>query len=365
MDIADPLQLVKEPVRKQKLYTLPKIGYEVKVNQNENPFDLPDALKQTILAAIGARQWNRYPRLGSRELRNRLGASLGVSGDALMVGNGSNEVMLAIMNALLEPGKRMVTIEPTFTLYKHYGEIMGAEVITVPLTEDFTFQMDLLKRAVSKFNVALTILCSPNNPTGSVLEESQLRELLETGNGFILVDEAYRDFSTQDFLPLLDEYPNLLLTRTFSKAFAFAFGRFGYGIAHPEMAAEIYKVLLPYNLNGFTETAVEILLEEKETLQAIITDIVLQRDWLYEQLQQFLELEVYPSQANFFLIRPGVDSTWLYNRLMEKKILARDVSYYPGLGNHLRLSVGTEEENTRLVQSLSELLSGNTTIVEK
>ncbi len=225
--------------------------------------------------------------------------------------------------------------------------------------------MDLLKRAVSKFDVALTIVCSPNNPTGSVLEESQLRELLEAGSGFILVDEAYGDFSTQDFLPLLDEYPNLLLTRTFSKAFAFAFGRFGYGIAHPDMTAEIYKVLLPYNLNGFTETAVEILLNEKETMETIIADIIRQRDSLYEALQQFVELEVYPSQANFFLIHPNIDSAWLYNQLMARKILVRDVSYYPGLGNHLRISVGTEEENYRIVDSLRELLSGSTTIVEK
>lgn len=364
MDIADPIQLVKEPVRKQKVYTLPEIEYDIKVNQNENPFDLPDDLKQKILSAIRARQWNRYPRLGSGELRNRLGESLGCSGDSLMVGNGSNEVMLAIMNAVLEPGKRMVTVEPTFTLYKHYAEIMGAEVITVPLSEDFTFRMDLLKRAVSKFDVALTIVGSPNNPTGSVLEESQMRELLEASSGFLLVDEAYRDFSSQDFLPLLKEYPNLILTRTFSKAFAFACGRFGYGIAHPDMAAEIYKVLLPYNLNGFTETAVEVLLSEKETLQAIISDIMQQRDWLYEQLQQFVELEVYPSQANFFLIRPNIDSTWLYNQLMERKILARDVSYYPGLGNHLRISVGTEKENTRIIHCLTELLSGSKTIIE-
>ncbi|HKJ67633.1 MAG TPA: histidinol-phosphate transaminase [bacterium] len=365
MNIADPLQHVKEPVRKQKLYTLPEIDYDIKVNQNENPFDLPDDLKQKILSAIRERQWNRYPRLGSEELRHRLGTSLGVSGDVLMVGNGSNEVMLAIMNAVLEPGKCLVTIEPTFTLYKHYAEIMGAEVITVPLADDFTFQVDLLKRAVSKFDVALTIVCSPNNPTGTVLEESQLRELLEAGSGFILVDEAYGDFSTQDFLPLLDEYPNLLLTRTFSKAFAFAFGRFGYGIAHPDMAAEIYKVLLPYNLNGFTETAVEILLSEKETMETIIADIIQQRDSLYETLQQFVELEVYPSQANFFLIHPNIDSAWLYNQLMARKILVRDVSYYPGLGNHLRISVGTEEENSRIMDSLRELLSGTTTIVEK
>lgn len=363
--LTDPISLVKEPVRRQKVYTLPKIDYDIKVNQNENPYDLPEAVKNDILAALGDREWNRYPRLGSEELRGQIAGGLGRTSEELMVGNGSNEVLLAVMNALLQPGRKLVTIEPTFTLYKHYGEILGAEVITVPLSSEFEFQFDFLKRAVAKLDVSLTILCSPNNPTGSVIREDELRDLLEATGGYILVDEAYIDFSEQDFLPLLGDYPNLILTRTFSKAFAFAFGRFGYGIARPGLVEEIYKVLLPYNLSGFTEVAAEVLLQQRPRMQSVVDRIIEQREWLYGELKNLLELEVYPSRANFLLIKPSCDSNWLYRQFLERKILLRDVSYYPGLGNHLRITVGTEQENRRLVRDLTELLSENGTPIEK
>lgn len=362
--LTDPIALVKEPVRQQKLYTLPKIKYDIKINQNENPYDLPESVKDEILATLARREWNRYPRLGSGELRGKIAKSLGITAGEIMVGNGSNEVLLAIMNALLEPGRKLVTVEPTFTLYKHYGEILGAEVLAVPLGEDFRFQIDLLKRAVAKFDASLTILCSPNNPTGSVLAEEDLLDLLEAANGYLLVDEAYIDFSEQDFLPLVKDYPNLILTRTFSKAFAFAFGRFGYGIAHPEFVDEIYKVLLPYNLSGFTEVAAEILLRQRPRMQPIIENIIAQRKWLYHELQNLLEVEVYPSHANFLLIKPSCDSNWLYRHFLDRKMLIRDVSYYPGLGNHLRITVGTAEENQRLMHTLTELLSENNTPIE-
>jgi len=357
--LTDPISLVKEPVRRQKVYTLPRIDYDIKVNQNENPYDLPDAVKHEILAALGDREWNRYPRLGSGELRGKIAGALGRTPEEVMVGNGSNEVLLAVMNALLQPGRKLVTIEPTFTLYKHYGEILGAEVITVPLSNEFDFQIDLLKRAVAKLDATLTILCSPNNPTGSVIREEDLRELLEATAGYILVDEAYLDFSDQDFLPLLEVYPNLILTRTFSKAFAFAFGRFGYGIARPELVEEIYKVLLPYNLGGFTEVAAGILLRQRARMQPAIDRIIGQRDWLYGELKNLLELEVYPSQANFLLIKPSCDSNWLYQQFLDRRILLRDVSYYPGLGNHLRITVGTEGENRQVIRHLTDLLSEN------
>jgi len=356
MNAANPMDFIKESVSRKKVYSLPDIDYDIKINQNENPIDLPADIKQEILSAIEARSWNRYPRLGSEKLRNRLGSSLGISGESVMVGNGSNEVMLAMMNALLEEGRKMVTIEPTFTLYRHYAEILGAEVVAVPLSSELEYQPELLRTAISDSQVALTILCSPNNPTGSVIAESDLRTILEVSNGYVLVDEAYIDFSKQDFLPLLNEYQNLILTRTFSKAFAFAFGRFGYGIARPEFVREIYKVLLPYNLNGFTDTAADVLIEKRGQLQPVIDSLIEQRTWLYQKLQKFPGLKVYPSQANFLLIEPEMESDTLYKNLMERKILVRDVSYYPGLGNHLRISVGTDEENRMVIEALQGLL---------
>jgi histidinol-phosphate aminotransferase len=351
-----PLQYVKGTVREKQVYSLPKIEYEIKANQNENPYDLPEKVKNEILAAIRGREWNRYPRLGSGDLRSKLATWLSVEAEQVLVGNGSNEILLAIMNALLEPGKSLVTIEPTFSLYKHYGEILGATVKTVSLGENFAYDTAALQQVMSEPEAALTILCSPNNPTGSVLGQESLKDLLEAARGFVVMDEAYFNFCDQDFLPLLRQYPNLVINRTYSKAFAFAFGRFGYGIATREFAEEIYKVLLPYNLSGFTETAAAALIHHANDLQPKIQEITAERDRFIQDMKKIRGLQVFNSHANFFLIKPEIGSEKLYCALLDRKIVIRDVSYYPGLKNHLRVTVGTREENERMAAAVQEIL---------
>ena len=351
-----PLQYVKGTVREKKVYTLPKIDYEIKANQNENPYDLPEKVKNDILEEIRDREWNRYPRLGSGDLRSKLASWLSVDTGQVLVGNGSNEILLAIMNALLEPGKTLATIEPTFSLYKHYGEILGASVKTVPLGEKFRYDIPALKQVMNDPAVALTILCSPNNPTGSILGQEALEELLEAARGFVVMDEAYFNFCEQDFLPLLKQYPNLVINRTYSKAFAFAFGRFGYGIAAREFAEEIHKVLLPYNLSGFTETAAAALIDHADDLQPKIEEITRERDRFIQEMKKIRGLRVLNSHANFFLIKPKIGSERLYRELLDRKIVIRDVSYYPGLKNHLRVTVGTREENELMTTAVQEIL---------
>lgn len=350
------LQYVKETVREKKLYTLPKIEYDIKANQNENPYDLPEQMKNDILDEIRGREWNRYPRLGSGDLRSKIASWLSVDAGQVLVGNGSNEILLAIMNALLEPGKTLVTIEPTFSLYKHYGEILGARVATVPLVNDFAYDIPALKQIMSDPEVALTILCSPNNPTGSIIGQDALKELLSAARGFVVMDEAYFDFCDQNFLPLLSDYPNLVINRTYSKAFAFAFGRFGYGIANREFTEEIYKVLLPYNLSGFTETAAAALIDHADDLQPKIKEIILERDRFIHEMKNISGLSVFESHANFFLIKPEIGSERLYRELLDRKIVIRDVSYYPGLKNHLRVTVGTPDENAKMTTAVQDIL---------
>jgi len=354
--MAKSMNMVKEQVREGTLYTLPEVGDRIKLNQNENPYDLPEPLKRKITEALQEIPWNRYPRLGSPDFRNRVGDWLELDGSQVMVGNGSNEILLAVMNTLLEPGKQMVTIEPTFSLYQHYGELFGAKVNACRLRERFTFPVEQIVRMINQERTALTVLCSPNNPTGSVISESGLRKILGAGDGFVLVDEAYLDFCEQDFNPLLKEYDNLILTRTFSKAFAFAAGRFGYGLASPEFVEQVYKVLLPYNLNGLTEAAAGLLLDHEEWMEPVISEIVSERDRLIHRLNEIQGVEAFPSQSNFFLIRPECDSDRLYNRLLDRGILIRDVSHYPGLENYLRISTGRPEENRQVISTMQEIL---------
>ena len=354
-----PLQFVKQAVQDKKVYTLPDIDYEIKVNQNENPYDLPEKVKSAILEKFRATEWNRYPRLGSGGLRQKLAEYLNISTNRVMVGNGSNEILLAVMNAVLEPGKSLLLAEPTFSLYRHYGEINGAEIESIRLDNEFRFPVDEILEKVNKSMVALTVLCSPNNPTGSTISEFELRRILEAANGFVVIDEAYIDFCEQDFLSVTQEYENLILTRTFSKALAFAFGRFGYGIASAAVVDEIYKVLLPYNLNGFSEVAAAELLKHREEMQPVIDEIVREREILIEKLSEVRELKVFPSCANFFLLKPTIPSRALYEHLIDEKILVRDVSHYPGLDNFLRMNIGKPGENKRFVKAITEILGKN------
>jgi histidinol-phosphate aminotransferase len=349
--------MIKESVASKKIYQLPKVDYKIKLNQNENPYDLPEEIKSKILQEISKQNWNRYPELGSLGLRKKITKELGIDSKSIMVGNGSNEIMLAIMTTLLEPGKKMLTISPTFSLYSHYGQILGAEVETIPLQKDFQFPINELILKSSGKNVALTILCSPNNPTGNGISEDKLIHILKASNGFVLVDEAYFDFSEQDFSNLINQFDNLIITRTFSKACAFSFGRFGYGLANPKFVKEVYKVLLPYNLGGFPEIAASILLENQNLLAPIISEIKEQRDFIYQELNNIEQIAVYPSKANFLLIEPKCESGWLFNELIKKGILVRNVSNYPGLVNHLRISVGKPEENKILIDVLKKIMS--------
>lgn len=348
------LSLVKNPVRESHTYMLPQIDYVVKANQNENPWDVPREIKQEILSAIGSRSWNRYPALTAPNIRMKIAESHTVRYEQIAVGNGSNEIMLAIMQTLLADDRTMVTVEPTFSLYAHYAKILGADVKSLPLGEDFRFPVDSLVKNSAQKEVSLTVICSPNNPTGNTITQADLVKILQSANGYVLVDEAYVDFTDQQFIPLFAQYENLIITRTFSKAFAFGLGRFGYIIGATNFISEIYKVLLPYNLNGFSEIAAGILLKNREKLIYQIDEIKNQRAFLSTELKKIDGLTVYPSEANFLLVKFKNSAEQVFNAMLNEKILLRNVSNYPGLGNHLRISIGTHQENQKIVENLNK-----------
>lgn len=350
------LDLVKEPVRKSHVYMLPQIDYDVKANQNENPWDIPQEIKQEILQALKSQLWNRYPTLTSPVIREKIAHIHSLKYEQVAVGNGSNELMLAIIQALLSPGKTLLTVEPTFSLYSHYAKVLGAKVKSLPLGEQFSFPVKTLTEKSIESSASLVVLCSPNNPTGNTIAQDDLVQILHAANGYVLVDEAYVDFTNQKFIPLLEQYSNLIITRTFSKAYAFGFGRFGYALGAADIITEIYKVLLPYNLNGFTELAAGILLENREILQQRIDEIKSSRMWLYKKLEKIKGLQVYPSEANFLLVQLERSVDEIFNLLLQQNILVRNVSHYPGLANHIRISVGTQEENKKIVETLRSFL---------
>ena len=351
------LRVFKREVREQPAYSLPAAAFRIKLNQNENPFPLPHEIKEEILQAVAAADWNRYPQLGSGRLREAVAEWQGLSAENVLVGNGSNELLLAVFQAVLEPGKTLLTVAPTFSLYRHYGRILGARVAEVPLGERFQFPMKRLLEALEAERPELAVLCSPNNPTGSALKPEDLRILLREAPGIVLLDEAYAPFNGWNAGALLAEHENLILIRTFSKAFAFAFGRFGYALGNAAVFRQVAKVLLPYNLSGLTETAAHVLIRHAGDIRKAVAAIVQERERLYRALCSIPGLQVFPSRANFLLIEPARSAGMVFEELLRRGILVRNVSGYPGLSNHLRITVGRPGENDEVISALREILA--------
>lgn len=354
----DPLSCIRPSVREIKPYAMTEVDYQTKLNQNENPFDLPDSLKNEILTRFTRLAWNRYPSFTTETLRTKIAEKEGVAPEMVLIGNGSNELLQLVCAILLGPGQSLLLAQPTFQLYAQLGRVLGAEIVNLDLNADFSFPVEKILSANRQQAFPLQIFCSPNNPTGSVLSLDEIIAILKMARGIVAIDEAYFDFHGVSALSLLPQFPNLVLTRTFSKAFGLAGLRLGYLIAPAPLATEIYKAKLPYNLNLFSELTALTLLDHPELVQTRIQQILQQRDELIRSLRELPELTVYPTHANFFLLQTPLAPSALFDQLLADGILVRNVSKnHPLLADKLRVSVGSPAENARLVQSLRRILA--------
>jgi histidinol dehydrogenase len=353
----DALTKVKAAVRAISAYTLAPYRASIKINQNENPFDMPEEIKQEVERRLMNRAWSRYPDFVPSELLEKLAKHAGWKAEGTLAGNGSNELIQATLMVTVGQGARVLLCEPTFTLYRQIVTVMGGEVLSVPLTDMLQFDVDAIERELHKVDVL--ILCSPNNPTGSRIDEKDLIYLAQNFNGIIVVDEAYQEFSGKTVVPLLNELPNLIVLRTFSKAMAMAGLRVGYFLSSPEITREVHKATLPYNLNVFSATAAEVACEKYELIQPTVDKIISERERLFTELQTIKGVEVVPSQANFMLAKTPVKPKEVFEALLARDILVRDVSKYPMLSDYVRVSVGAPEENDKLIAALKEIFQNH------
>jgi histidinol-phosphate aminotransferase len=350
-----PSDVIKPEVRGLTAYTLKHFDAEVKLDQNENPYELPAELKQEVVERVLSRAWGRYPEFVPTSILRSLAKFAGWTEEGILVGNGSNELIQASLSVTLGPGRRLAIPQPTFTLYKLMATTLQADVDQVFLDpENLTIDADKLVQSARKADVV--VICSPNNPTGNVLDRDALIAVLQNAKGIVLVDEAYHEFSGQTAVPLLAAHPNLVVLRTFSKAMAMAGLRFGYMMAHPEIAREIYKSKLPYNVNVFTLAAAEIVIEKHDVLNRGITTLVRERDRVFAELQKRAEVRAFPSRANFILFKTARAPRQLFEALYSQGVLIRDVSAYPLLERCLRVSIGTPQENDRFLAALDHAL---------
>ncbi|MBB4637461.1 histidinol-phosphate transaminase [Longimicrobium terrae] len=361
MDIDAALRWIKPSVREMGAYTLKPTEPRIKLNQNESPYDLPDVLKARIHAILADRPWNRYPPFVASNFISAVSEATGWPEEGVLVANGSNELIQAVLAVTVGPGVSVVIPEPTFTLYRLMTDVNGGTVVSVALTDDLAFDVDAIIRAARDTDAAVVVLCTPNNPTGGALSENEIRRIHDETDALILLDQAYIEFGGYDGIPMLADRPRLVVLRTFSKAMAMAGLRAGYMLAHPALAAEVHKAKLPYNINFFTEVAAAEVLRSRALLAPMVAEISAERDRIAAELARVPGLRVYPSDANFLVFRVETDAithTALFDRLLaEYGILVRDVSKYPLLERCLRVNAGTPAENDAFLDAVRTIMT--------
>ncbi len=339
--------LVRPAVRALTPYSSARDEYDgpggamIFLDANENPFD---------------NGVNRYPDPHQRVLKTEIARFRGVSEDQILLGNGSDEVLDLLFRVFCEPGKdSVITLPPTYGMYAVLAGINAVENIKVPLASGFQPDVgEILKMATPE--TKLLFLCSPNNPTGNSLDKDRVTALLESLPGLVVIDEAYIDFAGDGgFLPLLNAYPNLVVTQTFSKALGLAGIRLGVCFASPGIIGYLKRIKPPYNVNELTQQRALAALTAPEKIDEEIRSIKAERTRLVEGLAGIpFVRELFPTDANFVLARVD-DAPRRYRQLLDRGIVVRDRSSQAGCAHTLRFTVGTPEENTALLNVLSTL----------
>jgi len=350
----DVLHHIRPAVRDRSEYIvdMPE-GIDVKLNQNESPFDLPAGLKQELLDAHQQVQMNRYPSEQPEDLRHALAEYDGVDPDQILVGNGSNEITYTFGLAFLDPGDPVVLPRPMFSLYEKVMRLQEADLTIVPPQDDFGFDADALATAAAETDAVLTILTTPNNPTGLAMTLDELEQVVRASSGFVVIDEAYVEFNPEGTaIDLLERHPNVLILRTLSKGFGLAGARLGYLLAHPAVVTELMKARLPFMVDRFAEQTALAVLRRPGLIEDRVSRIEASITTLTEALQAMEGVEVVPSQANFVIFTTPVPADTLQDRLADRGVLVRNMGGYSELEGYLRVSAGTEEENNAFLDAL-------------
>ncbi len=322
----------------------PGEGEYIKLNTNENPYPPSPEVVDRIKSCLAHNFLSLYPPPLCQKLRQQISRVYGIPVEWILVGNGSDELLNLAFRAFLDPDDTVSYPVPTYTLYRTLAHIQEARVLEIPFPPDYSLPIELVDTSAS-----LKILCNPNSPSGTFIATHMLETLVEKSDCPVLVDEAYVDFAGENALPLLNRYPNMLVARTLSKSFSLAGVRVGFVCAHPDMVEGLIKVKDSYNVNRLSQEAAIAALQDFPYMLCNVEKIRRIREKMTENFRN-LGFEVFPSQANFILIRrKGNNLECLYQRLREEKILVR---YFPELPDSLRITMGSAEEMDQLVQAV-------------
>jgi len=325
--------MIRKSIENLVPYTVNQIENVIRLDANENSFNIPVSIKTEI---------NRYPDSDAKELRDEIANFLSVEADDIIAGNGSSEMIELLMRTYIDQGDTILGFDLSFSMYKIFAQIYGAEYATVD-NNNYIMDMDALIDTAQVKNPKMIIVCNPNNPTGYLINKIDIERLLKSTKSLVVVDEAYIEFCEGSMVNRLRDYDNLVVLRTFSKAWGLAGARVGYMISSPQVIGNISKVKAPYNLNALSQSVAINALKNKEAIFDNINTIINQREWLYEQMLQ-QGIKVYKSAANFLYFEADED---LYMNLIDSGVLIRQLG-----NNKFRVTIGSQSENNLFVKSL-------------
>lgn len=363
----DLAAVIRPEVRAQVPYHAgpePTPGRRVKLDANESPFALGEALRGNLAAefarALADVELHRYPDPTAQELREILARDLGVSAERLLIANGSDEAIQLLQMAVAGPGAAIAIPVPTFVMYAIGAQGMGIRVAEVPLDETFALDAPRFLATVRKERPRLVFLAWPNNPTGNLFEPSAVEAILRACAGrdcqsLVVVDEAYCHYSGQSFLSRLGEFPNLVILRTLSKI-GLAGIRLGILVADAAVVREVNKIRMPYNVNALSQAAARVVLTHGDVVAEHAAAIVAERDRVLVALATMRGVTAFPSRANFVLIRTQRPGDLVFADLLARGVVVRNFSRAPHLADCLRVTVGAPGENDAFLDALADAL---------
>ena len=331
------------------------IPADVMISANENPLDLPLEIRRMVEHEVRKVALNRYPDPLANELRQMIAEANGLDRDQVIVGNGGDELLFNLALAWGGPGRKFLNIPPTFSVYAYNARLTNTETVEVPRRSDFSIDEAAVLERIAQGDIDYAIVTSPNNPTGDLAREGFVRRLCEASDALIMVDEAYFEFSRNTMRPLLEQYDNLLILRTFSKAFSLAAVRVGYLLGSKGVIDEFTKVRQTYSVDAVSQAIARTVYANRSTFERQVEAIIEERTRVIEALQGMDGIEAFDSNANYVLFRVA-DAARVWQQLYDAGVLVRDFSTVPYLENCLRASIGTAEENTRFLEVLDAII---------
>jgi histidinol-phosphate aminotransferase len=338
-------------------YDAKDVRADVILASNENPMNLPPEIVARLAERLSGFSFNRYPDPMASKLRALLAEANGLDPENVLVGNGGDELIFDLLLAWGGPGRTMIDLPPTFGMYSIDAHSTATSVVRIPRLADFSVDQEAVLARVREGDIDVVVVSNPNNPTGGLIDETFLIDLLGASDSIVLVDEAYFEFSRHTMRPHMSRHPNLVILRTFSKAFSLAGLRIGYMLGDSGVISELMKVRQPYSVDAFSQWVATTVYRERVAFEQVISDVLRGRELISAALADLPGVEVFPSEANFVLFRVEHASALWRDLLHSHSVLIRDFSRAPGLDDCLRVTVGTPEENQRFLAAVSEVLS--------